>query len=45
VKRIDAIAHYAAPSLDDGLIILPETERASHVLSLEDYVAEREALR
>ena len=45
MKLIGAIAHYAAPSLDDGLIILPETERASHVLSLEDYVAEREALR
>jgi formyltetrahydrofolate deformylase len=39
VKIIGATAHYVTPDLDEGPIIEQETERVSHALSAEDFVA------
>ncbi|MBN9600597.1 MAG: formyltetrahydrofolate deformylase [Afipia sp.] len=39
VKIIGATAHYATPDLDEGPIIEQETERVSHALSADDFVA------
>ncbi len=39
VKIIGATAHYATADLDEGPIIEQETERVSHALSAEDYIA------
>ncbi|WP_131120311.1 formyltetrahydrofolate deformylase [Lichenihabitans psoromatis] len=39
VKLIGATAHYVTPELDEGPIIEQETERVTHALSPEDYVA------
>lgn len=39
VKLIGATAHYVTADLDEGPIIEQETERVSHALSAEDYVA------
>jgi formyltetrahydrofolate deformylase len=39
VKLIGATAHYVTPDLDEGPIIEQETERVSHALSAEDFVA------
>ncbi len=39
VKIIGATAHYATPDLDEGPIIEQETERVSHALSPDDFVA------
>jgi formyltetrahydrofolate deformylase len=39
VKLIGATAHYVTPDLDEGPIIEQETERVTHRLSAEDYVA------
>ena len=39
VKLIGATAHYVTPALDEGPIIEQETERVTHSLSPEDYVA------
>ena len=39
VKLIGATAHYVTPDLDEGPIIDQETERVSHALSPDDFVA------
>jgi formyltetrahydrofolate deformylase len=39
VKIIGATAHYVTPDLDEGPIIEQETERVSHSLSPDDFVA------
>jgi formyltetrahydrofolate deformylase len=39
VKLIGATAHYVTPDLDDGPIIEQETQRVSHSLTSEDFVA------
>ena len=39
VKLIGATAHYVTPDLDEGPIIEQETERVTHALSADDYVA------
>ncbi len=39
VKLIGATAHYVTPDLDEGPIIEQETERVTHALSPEDFVA------
>jgi len=39
VKLIGATAHYVTPDLDEGPIIEQETQRVSHSLSSEDFVA------
>ncbi len=39
VKLIGATAHYVTADLDEGPIIEQETERVSHALTAEDYVA------
>jgi len=39
VKLIGATAHYVTPDLDEGPIIDQETERVSHAMSAEDFVA------
>lgn len=39
VKIIGATAHYATPDLDEGPIIEQETERVSHAMSADDFVA------
>jgi formyltetrahydrofolate deformylase len=39
VKIIGATGHYVTPDLDEGPIIEQETERVSHALSAEDFVA------
>ncbi|MDQ0469490.1 formyltetrahydrofolate deformylase [Labrys wisconsinensis] len=39
VKLIGATAHYVTPDLDEGPIIEQETERVSHTMSAEDFVA------
>jgi formyltetrahydrofolate deformylase len=39
VKLIGATAHYVTPELDEGPIIEQETERVSHALSPDDFVA------
>lgn len=39
VKLIGATAHYVTPDLDEGPIIEQETERVSHAMSPEDFVA------
>ncbi|MBM3094157.1 formyltetrahydrofolate deformylase [Ensifer sp. T173] len=39
VKLIGATAHYVTPDLDEGPIIEQETERVSHSMSAEDFVA------
>jgi len=39
VKIIGATAHYATPDLDEGPIIEQETERVSHALSPDDFIA------
>ena len=39
VKIIGATAHYVTPDLDEGPIIEQETERVTHALSAEDFVA------
>lgn len=39
VKLIGATAHYVTPELDEGPIIEQETERVSHAMSAEDFVA------
>ncbi|WP_455854243.1 formyltetrahydrofolate deformylase [Ensifer canadensis] len=39
VKLIGATAHYVTPDLDEGPIIEQETERVSHALTAEDFVA------
>ncbi len=39
VKLIGATAHYVTPDLDEGPIIEQETERVSHAMSAEDFVA------
>jgi len=39
VKLIGATAHYVTPDLDEGPIIEQETERVSHTMSADDFVA------
>ena len=39
VKIIGATGHYVTPDLDEGPIIEQETERVSHALSADDFVA------
>ncbi|SFJ81084.1 formyltetrahydrofolate deformylase [Celeribacter neptunius] len=39
VKLIGATAHYVTPDLDEGPIIEQETERVSHSMTAEDFVA------
>jgi len=39
VKLIGATAHFVTADLDEGPIIEQETERVSHALTAEDYVA------
>ncbi len=39
VKLIGATAHYVTPELDEGPIIEQETERVTHSMSAEDFVA------
>ncbi len=39
MKLIGATAHYVTPDLDEGPIIEQETERVSHAMSAEDFVA------
>jgi formyltetrahydrofolate deformylase len=39
VKLIGATAHYVTPDLDEGPIIEQETERVTHALSADDFVA------
>ncbi len=39
VKLIGATAHYVTPDLDEGPIIEQETERVTHAMSAEDFVA------
>ncbi|SLN55732.1 Formyltetrahydrofolate deformylase [Aquimixticola soesokkakensis] len=39
VKLIGATAHYVTPDLDEGPIIEQETERVSHAMDAEDFVA------
>ena len=39
VKLIGATAHYVTPDLDEGPIIEQETERVSHAMSADDFVA------
>ena len=39
VKIIGATGHYTTPDLDEGPIIEQETERVTHALSAEDFVA------
>ena len=39
VKLIGATAHYVSPDLDEGPIIEQETERVTHAMSAEDFVA------
>ena len=39
VKIIGATGHYVTPDLDEGPIIEQETERVSHALTAEDFVA------
>ncbi|MEH6404305.1 MAG: formyltetrahydrofolate deformylase [Sneathiella sp.] len=39
VKLIGATAHYVTPDLDEGPIIEQETERVSHAMSANDFVA------
>lgn len=39
VKLIGATAHYVTPDLDEGPIIEQETQRVSHSLTSEDFVA------
>ncbi len=40
VKLIGATAHYVTPDLDEGPIIEQETQRVTHAMSAEDFVAE-----
>jgi formyltetrahydrofolate deformylase len=39
VKIIGATGHYVTPDLDEGPIVEQETERVSHALTAEDFVA------
>ncbi|MGH6761351.1 MAG: formyltetrahydrofolate deformylase [Phyllobacterium sp.] len=39
VKLIGATAHYVTPDLDEGPIIEQETERVTHAMSAEDFLA------
>lgn len=39
VKLIGATSHYVTPDLDEGPIIEQETERVSHAMTAEDFVA------
>ncbi|MGV6873158.1 formyltetrahydrofolate deformylase [Pseudochelatococcus sp. B33] len=39
VKLIGATAHYVTPDLDEGPIIEQETERVSHAMTTDDFVA------
>jgi formyltetrahydrofolate deformylase len=39
VKLIGATAHYVTPDLDEGPIIEQETERVSHSMTADDFVA------
>lgn len=39
VKLIGATAHYVTPDLDEGPIIEQETERVTHSMNAEDFVA------
>lgn len=39
MKLIGATAHYVTPDLDEGPIIEQETERVSHAMSADDFVA------
>ena len=39
VKLIGATAHYVTPALDEGPIIEQETERVTHVMDPDDFVA------
>ncbi|MER9953182.1 formyltetrahydrofolate deformylase [Mesorhizobium sp. M0047] len=39
VKLIGATAHYVTPDLDEGPIIDQETERVTHAMNAEDFVA------
>lgn len=39
VKLIGATSHYVTPDLDEGPIIEQETERVTHAMSAEDFVA------
>lgn len=39
VKLIGATAHYVTPDLDEGPIVEQETERVTHSMSAEDFVA------
>ncbi|MDB5587916.1 MAG: formyltetrahydrofolate deformylase [Devosia sp.] len=39
VKLIGATGHYVTPDLDEGPIIEQETERVSHAMTTEDFVA------
>ncbi|WP_292212373.1 formyltetrahydrofolate deformylase [Mesorhizobium sp.] len=39
VKLIGATAHYVTPDLDEGPIVEQETERVTHAMTAEDFVA------
>ncbi len=39
VKLIGATAHYVTPDLDEGPIIEQETERVTHTMNVDDFVA------
>ncbi|MER9579923.1 formyltetrahydrofolate deformylase [Mesorhizobium sp. M0400] len=39
VKLIGATAHYVTPNLDEGPIIDQETERVTHTMNAEDFIA------
>ncbi|PYE88733.1 formyltetrahydrofolate deformylase [Phyllobacterium leguminum] len=39
VKLIGATAHYVTPDLDEGPIVEQETERVTHAMSADDFVA------
>jgi formyltetrahydrofolate deformylase len=39
VKLIGATGHYVTPDLDEGPIIEQETERVSHAMTADDFVA------
>ena len=39
VKLIGATAHYVTPDLDEGPIIEQETERVTHTMTADDFVA------
>ncbi|GGF49863.1 hypothetical protein GCM10011611_65340 [Aliidongia dinghuensis] len=39
MKLIGATSHYVTPDLDEGPIIEQETERVTHAMTAEDFIA------